>query len=204
MTGVRFRKHLPETPRPLARHNCHRPDRPESPRPLTRHNCHRPDRPESPRPLDRPRLAAVLLASLVRSLRPRGRSSGRPLSFPPWGWTDQRTPGDGWIGAPLEMDGPAHPWGWTGRRTPRDGQISAPRHGPRQPHPPQPIRSLRSLIPRTRVPRARATAIGYRFENRLSVREENPNERSLYSFSPAPRALSPTGSRPSMNSWPPM
>ena len=74
------------------------------------------------------RLQCLLRPGRIERPAPFIPTRGMDRSAHPWGWTDQRIPGDGQVSAPPPAD-----------------QISAPQHGRRQPHPPQPIRSLRSL-----------------------------------------------------------
>ena len=93
-------------------------------------------------PLESPRLASVArLVAVLASLRSAAvlTSSGFPKRAGPFhshpgGWAGQRTLAVGQISAPLAVGQGSAPLAV--------GQGSAPRHGRRQPHPPQPIRSF--------------------------------------------------------------
>ena len=147
-TRLTSRQHRLESSRPLDQH-CHREYRLESPQPLDQH-CHREYRLESPRPLDRPRLAAVLVATLLRSLLRRGRIE-RPAPFIPTRRLDEGAPPCRLFGSapPCRLFGPAVPRGWTVFHVENGGLPgdSCRPDGPgscceSQPPPPQPIALL--------------------------------------------------------------
>ena len=137
----------------------------ESPRAAPIQNRQHQHRLESPRAA-RPAAARCAPRS-VASLPPCGASvagagSSDPAPFIP-------TLSVGRVSAPLAA-------GWISAPLP-GGQVSAPQHGPRQPHPPQPIRSFHSLIHRKTVLLVTTFLRGLRLPCLRSLRSRRPRTR---------------------------